>query len=361
MASSSFSSKEELCRTSMNLIDTAPHGDAQEIDQSLSSQPLECDRSSICRNSVQLNLGLRTHPDGDLLFSYYFDPFLPVLEMSALTPVEAKELCSGMVDTPIRDKQRTGKKSSERWTAKTESNNVLESQEDDNAPISNSAANISYILNNESHIELAKAVGRQHCSIHAPEEELSLPSATEHTRQPIPPWTACPRQASPNEADISAINQLINSLGGLPGQPVLPVDRSFHKAVSEDRLVVPANEKDFTERNPPPTALQKETSSSADEHATDKKKKQSTGKVRPSRGRKPSTSKLRKVYHCPRCDKAFDKKTNCKRHIDIIHRNIRKFECETCSKSFTTKQNLMAHKKTKTHNGRMKNLDWNSN
>lgn len=52
---------------------------------------------------------------------------------------------------------------------------------------------------------------------------------------------------------------------------------------------------------------------------------------------------FKKLYRCPSCLRGFRKKSNCKRHIEIIHLNRRKFKCNVCEKSFSTKQNLLCH------------------
>ncbi|KAL2822970.1 hypothetical protein BJX63DRAFT_2888 [Aspergillus granulosus] len=51
----------------------------------------------------------------------------------------------------------------------------------------------------------------------------------------------------------------------------------------------------------------------------------------------------RKVYPCEDCGKTFGRKTDLKRHIDSVHRGIRRFECDQCGYRFTRQDTLVRH------------------
>lgn len=52
------------------------------------------------------------------------------------------------------------------------------------------------------------------------------------------------------------------------------------------------------------------------------------------------------IYHCMflRCGSSYIKKCNLRRHVDVKHLKLLKFECDHCFKKFTTKQILIEHK-----------------
>lgn len=60
----------------------------------------------------------------------------------------------------------------------------------------------------------------------------------------------------------------------------------------------------------------------------------------------PSIKKIERKFQCPYCELTFTRRTNCYRHVDIVHNKIKRFECPTCSMKFSTKQNMKTHQKT---------------
>lgn len=59
----------------------------------------------------------------------------------------------------------------------------------------------------------------------------------------------------------------------------------------------------------------------------------------------PSIRKCGRRFPCRYCNATFTRRGNCQRHMDIVHKKIKKFECSTCSMKFSTKQNMEAHQK----------------
>ncbi|KAL2869202.1 putative C2H2 finger domain protein (Ezf) [Aspergillus lucknowensis] len=51
----------------------------------------------------------------------------------------------------------------------------------------------------------------------------------------------------------------------------------------------------------------------------------------------------RKLYRCEDCGKTFGRKTDLKRHVDSVHRGIRRFGCEKCGYRFTRQDTLARH------------------
>ena len=56
------------------------------------------------------------------------------------------------------------------------------------------------------------------------------------------------------------------------------------------------------------------------------------------------------ISMCEKCDEIFSRKSNLKRHEQIIHQE-KTYPCQTCKKTFVTEQNLEKHTcKTLIHN-----------
>jgi KRAB domain-containing zinc finger protein len=51
---------------------------------------------------------------------------------------------------------------------------------------------------------------------------------------------------------------------------------------------------------------------------------------------------------CSHCGKLILKK-NLKSHVDLVHKNTRRYECATCGKKFQTKHVLQCHMETHRH------------
>ncbi|KAL4925114.1 putative C2H2 finger domain protein (Ezf) [Aspergillus undulatus] len=51
----------------------------------------------------------------------------------------------------------------------------------------------------------------------------------------------------------------------------------------------------------------------------------------------------RKSYTCETCGKALGRKTDLKRHIDSVHRGIRRFACDQCGARFSRQDTLARH------------------
>ena len=51
------------------------------------------------------------------------------------------------------------------------------------------------------------------------------------------------------------------------------------------------------------------------------------------------------LYCCmaPECQKTYKSKFNLKRHVDIVHLNVRQYKCSVCDCTFTAKQSLKEH------------------
>jgi len=52
------------------------------------------------------------------------------------------------------------------------------------------------------------------------------------------------------------------------------------------------------------------------------------------------------LYCCmaPDCDKTYNSKFNLKRHVEISHFGIKRFQCDVCSGFYSSFQNLKEHK-----------------
>lgn len=52
------------------------------------------------------------------------------------------------------------------------------------------------------------------------------------------------------------------------------------------------------------------------------------------------------LYCCmaPDCDKTYHSKFNLKRHVEISHFGIKRFQCDVCSGYYSSFQNLKEHK-----------------
>ena len=50
-----------------------------------------------------------------------------------------------------------------------------------------------------------------------------------------------------------------------------------------------------------------------------------------------------KNFKCDECDQSFGQKAHLESHISTVHRNEKNFKCDTCGKSFGLKQNLNKH------------------
>ncbi|KAK1139212.1 hypothetical protein N8T08_001207 [Aspergillus melleus] len=52
----------------------------------------------------------------------------------------------------------------------------------------------------------------------------------------------------------------------------------------------------------------------------------------------------RKMYHCETCERPFGRRTDLRRHVDSIHRGIRKFTCDLCDQKFSRQDTLTRHR-----------------
>jgi hydrogenase maturation factor HypF (carbamoyltransferase family) len=50
-----------------------------------------------------------------------------------------------------------------------------------------------------------------------------------------------------------------------------------------------------------------------------------------------------RYIECPDCGKRFTNITNMKKHIKVVHLNIRDYICEICSKAFAESRDLRSH------------------
>lgn len=331
MNASPCSSKQNDVRGSMSGINIAINIPGKVMVECDSSPLPNSDRDLIHGRGVEQNLKVPPHPD-EQLFSYSFDPCIPILDMSALTQLEAQELCLGILHTSTPNSHCKAEESCDEQ--REVSQNIVESNIPDQSVTSrcNSVLSISNLLNNENDGDCGRTVDQQNIPIDFPGKDLNVPSANEHERDVT------------SDDDINcSINSHIGFLHTLDGQRESSIHQSFHR-----NAPLKTNE-EVTENDHVPTVLCGATRTIAKRHVPGKKEKTERN-IRDYCNRKPSTRGLRKLYVCPCCNHPFKRKTNCQRHIETVHLNIRKFKCETCSKSFTTKQNLITHKKTKTHN-----------
>ena len=59
--------------------------------------------------------------------------------------------------------------------------------------------------------------------------------------------------------------------------------------------------------------------------------------------RKSDVENSKPRVECNICGKSLSDKKNLKKHCDVVHFNIRKFNCEICIKRFITRKDLMIH------------------
>ncbi|KAH7360834.1 hypothetical protein BKA65DRAFT_547545 [Rhexocercosporidium sp. MPI-PUGE-AT-0058] len=52
---------------------------------------------------------------------------------------------------------------------------------------------------------------------------------------------------------------------------------------------------------------------------------------------------LQLPYKCTQCTQSFPKNDLRKRHVDLVHKEIRKWKCEKCVKDFQEKKDLVTH------------------
>lgn len=49
------------------------------------------------------------------------------------------------------------------------------------------------------------------------------------------------------------------------------------------------------------------------------------------------------TFPCPHCSKIFSDASNRKKHVNVQHMNIKRFECELCGDRFGYKQQMQSH------------------
>ena len=53
---------------------------------------------------------------------------------------------------------------------------------------------------------------------------------------------------------------------------------------------------------------------------------------------------ITKTLACEKCQRMFDNKNSLKRHISLLHLDVKPYSCEICQKSYTFEHALKSHK-----------------
>lgn len=64
-----------------------------------------------------------------------------------------------------------------------------------------------------------------------------------------------------------------------------------------------------------------------------------------------------KPFKCGYCNRGFAKKEHRKRHVMLVHHDVRRYACGPCGLRFGTQQNLSAHLETRKHRTRVAQLE----